>query len=75
MKRTLNIETLIRKTWIGKLSKSRKNNLSLKEIMVRGRVIQSIIHFLSPIAELTHKNIILKCHLFYKTDVYRKASL
>lgn len=22
-----------------------------------------------------HKNKVLKCHLFYKTDVYRKASL
>lgn len=43
--------------------------------MARGRVIQSFIHFLSPIAELMYKNKILKCNLFYKTDVSRKASL
>lgn len=43
--------------------------------MARGRVIQSFIHFLSPIAELMHKKKILKCNLLYKTDVYRKASL
>lgn len=52
-----------------------ENNLSFQNIMARGRATRSFIHLLSPKAELRHKNKILKCNLFYKPDVYRKASL
>lgn len=62
-------------TWMPKLAKSMKNNLSLQEIMAGGRTIQSFIYFLSPKPELMHKNKVFKCNLFYKTDVHRKASL
>lgn len=57
------------------LSQSTKNNLSLQKIRARGRTIPSFIHFLSPKPELMHKKKVFKCNLFYKTDVYKKASL
>lgn len=52
-----------------------KSNLTFQKIMARGRTIQSFIHFLSAKPERMHQNKVARCHLFYKTDVYRKASL